>query len=434
MPRQPLRQFLLLGKSTIQKAIRESQMITFVIGNEAADLDSLASSILFAYICSSVPRPGWRPGTTNAVYVPILNIPAADVRLRPEFLALLPHTDVHPSDLITLDDLPPVSELPKKLKPENARWILVDHNVLQGRLGEIYGSRVFGVIDHHEDEFVVPKTEGEPRLVRNSGSCASLVAQVCWRDWERLIASEEELAQHGMIAKAHVADKRRWDAQLAKLALAAILIDTANLTMKLTQYDIAAMQYLTVKIANSAFSAIRYRRNAFYGELRAAKEHLDGLEMRDILRKDYKEWTEKNQKKVGISSVVKSLSWQMEHAESETPRCDDGDKYGNVFLDSCHNHARSRNLSVFAIMTAFTESDGRLQRELLIWVLDPDCADHMKEFIQANKEELGLEHWRERHLMVPKEERDRIIVWKQKDVLKSRKQVAPLLRQSMNNA
>lgn len=41
MPRQTLRQFLLLGKSTIQKAIRESQMITFVIGNEAAGISIL---------------------------------------------------------------------------------------------------------------------------------------------------------------------------------------------------------------------------------------------------------------------------------------------------------------------------------------------------------------------------------------------------------
>lgn len=397
------------------------------------DLDSLASSILLGYICSYVPRPYWRPGSPVTIYVPLLNIPAADIRLRPEFLALLPHTDVAPSDLITLDDLPPLSELPNKLKPENTRWVLVDHNVMQGRLGEIYGSRVRGLIDHHVDERVVLSSGEEPRLVRNCGSCTSLVTQYCWPDWDRLCASEVKLAQHGMIGNAHVADKRRWDAQLAKLALAAILIDTANLKMKVTYHDAGAARYLTMKIASSFYGAIGYRRNAFYEEIRAAKENLDGLETRDILRKDYKEWMGKDQKKFGISSVVKSLSWQMEHAESQTAQSIGG-KYDNVFMDSIYTHAESRNLSIFAIMTAFTDPEGDLQRELLIWALDPECIGPVKEFLDARKGELGLEPWRERHLVVPNEERDRISVWKQKEVEKSRKQVAPLLRQSMNGA
>ena len=88
----------------------------------------------------------------SQLYVPLTNIPASDIQLRPEFLALLPHANIESRHLITLDDLPALPDIQSQLAPENTRWILVDHNVLQGQLGTIYAHRVGGVIDHHDDE------------------------------------------------------------------------------------------------------------------------------------------------------------------------------------------------------------------------------------------------------------------------------------------
>lgn len=77
-------------------------------------------------------------------------------------------------DLISLDDLR------EGLKAEDTKWILVDHNALQGELGKVYGGRVRGCIDHHDEEGKVPnkelcEAEGEMRIIEKSGSCASLV-------------------------------------------------------------------------------------------------------------------------------------------------------------------------------------------------------------------------------------------------------------------
>ncbi|KAK3076590.1 hypothetical protein LTS18_012610, partial [Coniosporium uncinatum] len=172
VPRNSLRSFLIHAKSAIRWATHSSQKIIFVIGNESADLDSLTSSILYAYIRSSIPTPG----AFTPLYVPVTNIPRADIQLRPEFLALLPHANLEPHHLITLSDLPDLSEIKARLPPENTKWILVDHNALQGELGKIYAGRVVGAIDHHDEENMIPEETGvEPRVITKTGSCTSLV-------------------------------------------------------------------------------------------------------------------------------------------------------------------------------------------------------------------------------------------------------------------
>ena len=119
-----------------------------------------------------------------------MNIPGSDINLRPEFAKLFRHANISISHLITLDDLPPASDLEDKLPPANTRWILVDHNSLQGNLGAIYASRVHGVIDHHEEENAVTKdTKPEPRIVKNSGSCSSLVIYNFKSKWDALASS-----------------------------------------------------------------------------------------------------------------------------------------------------------------------------------------------------------------------------------------------------
>ena len=115
----------------------------------------------------SPPKNAFSP-----VYVPITNIPAADIQLRPEYLAVFKHANIESKHLITLDDLPALSDIESKLAPENTKWILVDHNALQGQLGKMYAERVAGVIDHHDDEKKVPEDTGEePRIIEKSGSC-----------------------------------------------------------------------------------------------------------------------------------------------------------------------------------------------------------------------------------------------------------------------
>ena len=80
--------------------------------------------------------------------------------------AVLKHAGLTLKDLLTLSELP-------DLKPEETRWLLVDHNSLTGPLTK-YSEQVTGCVDHHADEDVVRK-DASPRVVEPCGSCMSLV-------------------------------------------------------------------------------------------------------------------------------------------------------------------------------------------------------------------------------------------------------------------
>ncbi|KAL8936733.1 MAG: hypothetical protein Q9216_004774 [Gyalolechia sp. 2 TL-2023] len=430
-PHNSLRAFLSHAKKGLSRAVETSQKITIVTGNESADLDSLTSSILYAYIRSlAPPRNAFSP-----LYVPLLNIPAADVSLRPEFYTLFNHANINASHLVTLDDLP--TEGNSALKAENTRWILVDHNKLQGNLGKEYGDRVFGVIDHHEDEGAVRQdTDPEPRVVEKCGSCTSLVIRTLRSSWESSsdgssLSSGGGYGQDGlMINDASVT--RTWDAQIAKMALASILIDTANLTAegKVEQTDREAVKYLEAKIYLSSRSAAQWNRDKFYKEMNEAKRNIDGLSFNDILRKDYKQWTEKGLN-LGMSSVVKPLDFLAGKAINNSSE-DKEDQFVTAIAD----FMAERDLTVFAIMTTSTSSSGEFQRELYIQALSSGHAA-ASTFAKEAVQELQLKDHSVPALsekpgaMQPSSEGPWRKIWLQKDVTKSRKQVAPLLRKAI---
>lgn len=171
------------------------------------------------------------------IYIPLLNIPGSDISLRPEFTKLFHHANISPSHLVTLDDLPPASDLEVKLPPANTRWILVDHNSLQGNLGAIYASRVHGVIDHHEEENAVRKdTEPEPRIVEKSGSCSSLIIRTFKSKWDVLASSTlSSGAAHAQSSDSTIDDSvvaQGWVRILILLIPASILARVVNFIWK----------------------------------------------------------------------------------------------------------------------------------------------------------------------------------------------------------
>ncbi|KAK5020270.1 hypothetical protein BJ546DRAFT_40283 [Cryomyces antarcticus] len=422
--RMTLRSFLQHAKSALLKAGEQdpsgSRSFTFVIGNESADLDSLTSSLLYAYVRSCKPPPE----AFTSLYIPLLNIPARDIGLRPEFLALLPHGDFESGNLITLDDFHAVEA---RLSPEDTRWILVDHNALQGGLGTKYATYVTGVIDHHDDEGKVPKDTGcEPRIITPSGSCTSLVTNYCRQTWDSLSDRAVQSKEHS----------HECDAQTAKLALASILIDTTNLTAKgkTTEHDINAVLYLESKIRDVSSMTVGFDRTSFYHEIDAAKKDIGSLHLVDILRKDYKEWTEQGDQKLGISSVVKPLSFLQAKAQNEADYVQSEDEE-SPFLAAIRDFAKDRSLDLYTIMTTYTSADDEFQRELFVWALTSKAVSAAKRFVNAASGELGLEDWCEARSVekLSSSEGDKEFrkVWRQGNVEHSRKQVAPLLRHAL---
>ncbi|KAH0562024.1 hypothetical protein GP486_003269, partial [Trichoglossum hirsutum] len=183
---------------------------------------------------------------------------------------------------------------------------------MKGNLEEVYGPRVSGVIDHHEEENKVPSDTGpEPRIVEKSGSCTSLVTEYFRAGWDKLSAqagltfSDDGDGEQEIVTPIEEADAGKvYDAQVAKLALGAILIDTANLTAtaKVTPHDTRAVEYLEAKIA-AAPDGAKWDRSIFYEELNDAKHDMSDFSLEDILRRDYKEWVEADGKKLGMATI-----------------------------------------------------------------------------------------------------------------------------------
>lgn len=390
----------------------------------------MTCQILYAYVRSMAPPKN----AFTPLYIPVTNMPASGIRMRPEFQAVFKYANIEATHLITLDDLPALSEIQAKLKPENTKWILVDHNALQGQLGKIYSSRVQGVIDHHEDEGKVPKDTGEePRIIEKSGSCTSLITNYVRPTWDMLSGSALSSGAAHAQGDAMVDDDavvKRWDASVAQLGLASILIDTSNLEdrNKTTDHDRQAVEYLEAKIMLCPQLATSFDRTKFYEAVDAAKKDIGPLKLQDILQKDYKEWEQDNGQKLGISSVVKPIEFLQNKAGEEA-----GSESDKAFLDSITSFVEKRKLDLYSIMTTSTSASGDFQRELLLWAFNEKAVSWAESFEEKSRDELGLEEWDGSQDVASGEDNGQWRrVWWQRQVQHSRKRVAPLLRQAQS--
>lgn len=350
------------------------------------------------------------------------------------------YANISAAHIITRDEFPTLSQIARSLPVEHTRWILVDHNQLSGELGSTYASRVLGVIDHHVEENAVPQDTGpEPRILDKSGSCTSLVVNYFRSTWDAVSdASLSSGAGHAQSSDSTTDDAavtRGWDAQIAKFALASILEDTVNLTFssKTANVDREMVAYLEAKIQMSPKDARTWNRDQFYEEITTAKKDIDALSCQDILRKDYKMWTESG-RKLGMSSVVKPLGWLATKAAKEDPN-NHNNNNGTAFNDNLKLYMGERDLSIFAIMTASTSADGKFQRELLVQA-HSHATNAVKDFASIATDKLGLESIEIEGItqeMQPTEPSQGIWrrIWLQKETGMSRKQVGPLIRKAM---
>lgn len=259
------------------------------------------------------------------------------------------------------------------------------------------------VIDHHDDEGFYHSAS--PRIVEKSGSCTSLITN----------HFKSSFPTEGAI---------RGD--LARLTLAAVLIDTTNMTNKVTPHDEKALKFLETQIQKSATEGggdtlEPWDRKAFFDGIWDAKNNVDKMPLRDLLRKDWKEWTETvdgtgEKRKVGIAAILRELKWLKER------------EGGDGFLNGVKSWAEERELDVACVMTT-TGQGSEFRRELLVWELNDKVKGCVKTFEKKAEEAgLGLETWQNGGLD-SKDSRRR--AWTQADITASRKQVAPLLRESV---
>jgi len=318
--------------------------------------------------------------------------------------AVLARAGLEPRDLLTLDDLPQGGQ--NAASSDDLSLYLVDHNSPTGIIKERYGTRVVGCVDHHADENFVSK-DVQPRVIETSGSCVSLIVEHCREAWDSL-AREAKVSQ----------DAAEADKSMALMALGVIFSDTVNLRAKdrVTPWDVRAVEYLEEKLGGTG-----YDREKYCDEIHRVRRDLDGLSLRDIFRKDYKEWVEGGMK-LGTSAVVQNFDYLLGRAGGSA----------DVLMGELGKWAEEKGLDLVSVMTLATH-DGRYEREVLLWGRNEKAVEASRDFEKAEQAELDLHSFRDGLLDLDAHGQWGK-AWKQGNLKHSRKQVAPMIRDAMRRA
>jgi exopolyphosphatase len=307
----------------------EQKPVTIVMGNEAADLDSMASAVTYAWYLY-LTDPSQNP-------FPLINIPRADFKLRTEAVFLFEEAGVDIDHLLFAEDV----DLDKLKAGGKLKLILVDHNKLaSGQTG--LETVITGILDHHADEKSYPPAA--VTNIRPVGSAATLVSELFLGD------------QSAVIEKS-----------LGTLLLGTILLDTVNLDPeagRVTDDD--------SKAAKEIIDITGLDSGKLFEKLQFEKFNVSSLGSYDLLRKDYKEW-QLGSVKLGIGSVLLPI----EDWVSKDPD----------IAEECDRYLKERKLDVLLAMNAFT-SPG-FTRQLVINIPDESLRADTVAFLEGS--DLGLE-------------------------------------------
>ena len=276
-----LKSFLRSSNNLAFNLLSNSQNIgklSLVIGNEAADADSIISSLSLAYLKNFA----FSSNNIENLSVPIVSIPKKDIALRVDTIILLKEIGIDASDLICTDEIP-IDYLSTR---GDLSLTLVDHNYMSSSFSS-FSDRVCEIIDHHKDMGYYPHVSG---LMRNiafekdhatAGSCCTLIAEKYLSEYPDLL-----------------------DENISTLLLGVILLDTVNMCPKMnkgTPRDLDIVNILKQKCKIDSTD--------LYNKLTNAKYDMNfwlGLSAENAFRLDFKSFRSTNSS-VGISAVLLPL-------------------------------------------------------------------------------------------------------------------------------
>lgn len=346
-----------------------------VMGNEAGDLDTLASSISYAVLSSTL-------AATRSI--PLILTPRDHMSLRPENLLALNRAGVPLDSLLYSQDLKtPTNQLSRL----GVRFALVDHNSLlpQFRENEEGHSEsggqtgkqpsggedtvvdpVVAIVDHHADEGA--HREAATRLIQvPTGSASSLVTMHFRDAWEASL-------NHPAGVRASPVPS----ADVSTLSLQAILIDTGALkikdgeTTKTTQTDVEAADFLfPLSSFGQGVTLLRPEGNLPqvlkdpFNELIYAKTHIEHLATPLLLARDYKEYefdtaTPDQHLRVGLVTVPLGMKAWLSR-EDENPGW-------KGFMQDMGKRMDERDLDVSGVLTTYRSAKGKGRREMVVVV------------------------------------------------------------------
>ena len=306
------------------------------------DLDSIVSSIGLAWIGRA---------TNGRPIIPLVQTKRPDLGLRPENLQALFDSGLEHGapELLCLDEIPWTNRFPSNT------FALADHNRLSGQFEKDNSScKVISIVDHHDDERC--HLDANIRVVAPAGSCASHVVK---------LLPEKAVSQ-----------------ELALLLLSAICIDTSGLKVggKALPVDREAATFLLSKVGDSPISlsssteeeqlaSLPFIRGLTI-QLSEKKNSVSHLGTRDLLRRDYKQYSLNLPTQSGTTTVNAGIS-TVPIGLGSIIQQDPKEFWGYTKL-----WMEERNLCVMGILTSFrggkdigkSGKKGKHMRQML-WVI-----------------------------------------------------------------
>lgn len=372
----------------------KSHRLHFVTGNQSADLDSVVSALSFSYLSYKYD---------SSVAIPLINIPRKDFKLRRDIKLVLEAQEITEDQLYFIEDFKSITQGHSKVE-----ITLVDHCNLQGETLHEYAQQdrlvVKSIIDHHEDEQVF--LDAVPRIIKPNGSCSSLV----FNYWSPKI-NESILKEN--------------NAEIIKLLLAPLIIDTSNMSQKVEEDDkICMASYKKLLHADevnveSSDSFIE----DYFNTIKTAKKDLEGFKFEEILRKDYKQF-KFNGINVGFSSIGKSIYWLLKTYTNED------------ILSGIEDICGFYNLDALIITPSFSDKQGNFRRELMLtydsntpFINDLEAVHQKVSTLELN---LDVYHKSKFVNRIAELNSSKVIkIFNQKNLAASRKQIVPAFKQAL---
>ncbi|KAJ0406653.1 hypothetical protein P43SY_009764 [Pythium insidiosum] len=362
------------------------------LGNEAADADSIVSSLVYAYLRDHQSQ------SETVLAVPVLSIPRDELPLRCDVMALFEALGIDTSAMVFVD------EFPWEQASSSLRLTLLDHNALTTKrmpsASESLGDCVVEILDHHADLGV--HASAAVRDIAFHGHDA-LVASTCTLVAERLLASDKLPHEHHALS--------------ATLLLAVIALDSINFdprAKKVTPRDVAA----AAELERMAFADKAVLFHWLHSE-KFNVAHWSAFSPRNCLQCDYKEF-DANGQRYGVSAVLIPL--QAFVRKAETPQA----------LTTALRHWCDVNGLAFLVVMTMTmdPGDGSRHRQILFFE-DSETPRFVPHCLQAlaHDDVLQLES-----LALPVETTPGTCfhAFSQRNTAASRKQVVPLLQQALS--
>jgi len=356
------------------------------MGNEASDMDSIISSLLYGYLLGSKNK------TSNQVHIAVMNIPREDFSLRTETCWIFSQLNISTEDLLFFPEIE--ANLDELMKKNRLQLILLDHNILAQHQKK-FEKCVREIVDHHKDEKIYPEAKGDYRIIDMVGSCCTLVAlkYLYTNDFNSTSLLEGTEGEKAI-----------------RLLVGTILLDTVNLDpkhKKVTPKDEEAV----AKLSQIVKYDDKFRFNLFT-TLQDTRFDQSSMSSYDLLRVDYKQWTMAVEVGIGSHKVPIKVWLQKD----------------SKIVETLEKYLLSRKLDILFVMTAYFEppNSDKFFRELLVYTTKKDLMQPVVDFLQK-KTDLNLMPIEQESSKKLNDSHHFISFFNQGNIGHSRKQLQPFL-------